>query len=148
MTVVKKCVYTPDGELMAPQPYETSIVHCVGYGGFPTFDIGYYHEFVMNGDGDTYAQAEDDILAKLRRFYAIMNQVEGFSTLAINKHDGWMPGPYRRYKFMYHIVYVVEDTGSPTQDPDNPYPGYRRDMERRKGRGREVPGFPGLMTYG
>lgn len=147
MPRVKPCVYDSDRQLMAPRPgTDTSTAHCLSYGGFPTFDIGWYHEFVVCGDGRTYGAAEDVVLRKLRRFFAMMNQVEGFSTLALNRTEGDLgPGGHH---ITWHIVYVVENTGSPTQDPQSPYPGYQRDMHRLKGRLRDDPNGTGTTVFG
>jgi len=129
MTVINRCVYNADKELMAPRECDITRTHCPGYGGFPSFDIGCYHKFVITSAGRNYDEADDNITAKVAAFYRKMNQVEGFSTLRLTSHGGETP-VNGGYTFTYEVIYVIEATGSRTQNPDSPYPGYQRDMRR------------------
>lgn len=130
MAVIEPCVYR-DGELMAPALLPTleakARLALPQVSRFPTFDIGYTHIFTMTGWGLSYAAAHASITRKVARFYSRMNQVEGFSTIKIDKSQDYTP-LNQNYYIAYSIMYVIEKTGSPTQRPDCPYPEYQSDV--------------------
>lgn len=132
MSVIGPCVYV-DGELMAPGLRATldaqSRLALKSGKFFPTFDIGFYHIFRVIAYGRSYQEAEAEVLRKMRRFYRKMNQVEGFSTLKLDKRRGFIP-VNENYEITYDITYVIERTGSRSQNSESPYPEYQQDLRK------------------
>jgi hypothetical protein len=106
MSVIKTCVYE-NGELMAPTDAEIDATFASA-GGYPAFDSGCYHKFVINAFGTSYGQAEARMMEKMRRFYAITNTVAGFSTLRLNKTTDIIRFN-GNHVITYEIIYVVEE---------------------------------------
>lgn len=106
MSVITTCVYE-NGELMAPTDAEIDATF-TSAGGYPAFDSGCYHKFVINAFGTSYGQAETRMMEKMRRFYAITNTVAGFSTLRLNKTTDIIRFN-GNHVITYEIIYVVEE---------------------------------------
>lgn len=96
---LNRTTYNAAGELMAPPPGDLT-AHFPYPGGMPSTDTGYYHRFVFN------AVTEAERLQKSRRFFALMDDVPGFSTLRLKPYEVRV-GNFLR--FGLDIVYVVED---------------------------------------
>lgn len=101
MPRLKLTNYTPEGELLAPTDEILNTGH-IGIGGTPTTDPGYYHRFRFA------APTEAERLAKAERFFAIMGDVPGFSTLILKPYEVPLAP---RLRYGYDIVYVVENPG-------------------------------------
>jgi hypothetical protein len=97
--LVHRTTYNADGELMAPLPTELDAKH-PQVGGTPTTEPGYYHRFKFE------AHTKTERLEKIRRFYALMATVPGFSTLRLNPYEVHL-GNY--YRAGIDIVYAVEN---------------------------------------
>lgn len=93
--------YTPEGELLAPTD-EILNAGLTAIGGTPTTDPGYYHRFMFA------AATEAERLAKAERFFAIMENVPGYSTLILEPYEVPLAP---RLRYGYDIVYVVENPG-------------------------------------
>lgn len=106
MSVIKRCVYE-NGELMAPSDAEIDATF-TSAGGYPAFNLGCYHKFVITAFGTSYGQAEERMMEKMRRFYAITNTMAGFSTLRLNKTTDIIRFN-GNHVITYEIVYVVEE---------------------------------------
>lgn len=132
MAVIETCVYV-DGELIAPALLPTlkakSRLAFAGAKYFPTFDIDYTHIFRITAWGLSYDEAQHRIKRKVGRFYRKMNQVEGFSTIKLDKREDYVRSN-QNYSVTYDIMYVIERTGSRTQRPDSPYPEYQQDLQK------------------
>lgn len=85
-----------DGQLLAPRDDE--MTKSVGMGGTPTTDTGYCHRFRFC----SMSRAEQD--AKIARFFNIMGNVPGFSTLQLKPYES-NSGVYRHG---LDITYTVE----------------------------------------
>lgn len=99
--LVSRTTYNANSELMAPLPADLNSKHPY-LGGTPTTDPGYYHRFKFE------ATTKAERLAKIRRFYEIMNAVPGFSTLQLEPYEVRL-GNY--YRAGIDIVYAVENPG-------------------------------------
>lgn len=132
IAVIEPCAYV-DGELMSPALLPTleakARLAFAGAKYFPTFDIGYTHIFRLTAWGRSYDEARRSIGRKVGRFYRKMNQVEGFSTIKLDKREDYIHSN-QNYSVTYEIVYVIEWTGSRTQRPDFPYPEYQQDLQK------------------
>jgi hypothetical protein len=132
MAVIETCVYV-DGELMAPALLPTlrakSRLAFASAKYFPTFDIGYTHIYRITAWGLSSDKAERRAKPKVGRFYRKLNQVEGFSTIKLDKREDYVRSN-QNYSVTYDIVYVIERTGSRTQRPDAPYPEYQHDLQK------------------
>lgn len=85
-----------DGELLAPRKDELD--KYVGMGGQPTTDAGHCHRFKFC----SRTRAEQD--AKEARFFSMMGNVSGFSTLDLRRFE--FHDPMTRYGL--DVVYTVE----------------------------------------
>ncbi|MGH4000446.1 MAG: hypothetical protein ACRDTJ_23630 [Pseudonocardiaceae bacterium] len=131
MSVIKTCVYE-NSELMAPTDAEIDATF-TSAGGYPAFDSGCYHKFVINAFGTSYGQAEARMMEKMRRFYGITNAVAGFSTLRLNKTTDIIRFN-GNHVITYEIVYVVEE---PTRTAVNSEPTGTHSSARMRPRARE-----------
>lgn len=122
MSVIKRCVYE-NGELMAPTDLEIDATF-TSAGGYPAFDADYYHKFVITAFGMSYAQAEERMLEKMRRFYAITNKVAGFWTLRLNRTTDIIRFN-GNHVITYEIVYVVEEPAMATMSSEPPHARHR-----------------------
>lgn len=86
-----------DGELLAPRASELD--KHPGLGGMPSTDAGYCHRFVYE------AVNQKELDAKNARFFRIMGDVPGFSTLKLRPFEVRV-GNY--YRTGMDIVYTVE----------------------------------------
>jgi hypothetical protein len=132
VAVIEPCVYV-DGELMIPALLPTleakARLAFAGAKHFPTFDIGYTHIFRITAWGRSQDEAQRRIKRKVGRFYRKMNQVEGFSTIKLDKREDYIHSN-QNHSVSYEIMYVIERTGSRTQRPDSPYPEYQQDLQK------------------
>ncbi|QNE18114.1 hypothetical protein F1D05_09720 [Kribbella qitaiheensis] len=132
MAVIEVCVYIDD-ELLAPAllPMLEAKARLAFAGAkyFPTFDIGYTHIFRITAWGRSPAEAQRRSQRKVGRFYRKMNQVEGFSTIKLEKREDFIHSNHN-HSVTYEIMYVIEWTGSRTQRPDCPYPEYQQDLRK------------------
>lgn len=130
MTKIKQCVYK-DGELMAPTEGEIAAAF-TSPNQAPSIDVDHYHRITIQDYGTTGEAVRSNVGKRVKRFFEIMNRVEGYSTLRVDKREH--TGRYG-HKIVYKIVYVVERTGSPAQNADSPYAGYHQDVRNlRMGR--------------
>lgn len=95
---INHTTYNEAGELMAPRPQDLSSKR-PPLGGQPSTDAGFYHRFRFD------AASPGELLDKQRRFFDIMGDVPGFTSLQLLNHDVHL-GNYRRLGM--DIVYVVE----------------------------------------
>lgn len=91
--------YNNDGELMAPRSIDIRHKQLRAPGGTPTIDAGFYHRFKFE------AENQRDLDAKTRRFFDMMNQVSGYSTLSLRPYEVRFGAFYRTG---LEIIYVVE----------------------------------------
>jgi hypothetical protein len=96
---------------------------------FPTFDIGYAHVFRISAHGLTFDEAQRNAKRKLDRFHKKMHLVEGFCETKVDKIEDYIR-TNQNFKVIYTIMYVIEQTGSGTQNPDSPYPEYQLDLTK------------------
>lgn len=100
--LIKPTIYNNAGELLAPLPGELDACQ-PGIGGTPTTEPGYYHRFRF--EGATKAER----LAKIRKFFARMNEVRGYSTLRLKPYEVEVG---KHYRAGMDIVYVIEAPGA------------------------------------
>ncbi|MET3172923.1 UNVERIFIED_ORG: hypothetical protein ABIB52_000751 [Arthrobacter sp. UYCu721] len=96
--LINQTTYTNDGELLAPRPSDLMTIHAL-LGGMPTTEAGFYHRFKFE------APDAAQLAAKTKRFFGLMGQVPGFSTLSLRPYEVRF-GNY--YRTGLDIVYVVE----------------------------------------
>lgn len=95
---INQTTYNNSGELLAPRPSDLMAMHA-HLGGTPTTDAGFYHRFKFEApDGAS-------LRAKTQRFYSLMAEVPGFSTLSLRPYEVRYGNYYRNG---LDIVYVVE----------------------------------------
>jgi hypothetical protein len=99
--LVNRTTYNTEGELMAPLSADLKNKR-PPLGGMPTTEPGYYHRFKF--EAPTKAARWD----KIRRFYALMGTVPGFSSLRLRPYEVRI-GNY--YRAGLDIVYVIESPG-------------------------------------
>jgi hypothetical protein len=90
--------YNNDGELLAPNPSDLRKMN-VFPGGQPTTDAGSYHQFKF--EARTAAELDD----KTRRFFNLMGDIPGYSTLSLRPYEV-REGAY--YRTGMDIIYVIE----------------------------------------
>ena len=90
--------YNNDGQLLTPRASELTGAQ-LHVGGQPTTEAGFYHRFKF----EAYDAA--GLLRKTRRFFDLMSEVPGFSTLSLRPYEVHF-GAY--YRAGLEIVYVVE----------------------------------------
>lgn len=95
---MNKATYNNDGELLAPRPCDLSTMHA-HVGGMPTTEAGFYHRFKFE------AESEALLVAKIKRFYSLMSEVSGFSTLSLRRYEVRY-GNY--YRTGIDVIYVIE----------------------------------------
>lgn len=86
-----------NGELLAPRADE--LQKRPGIGGKPTTDAGHCHRFIY----DAVSQSELD--AKNARFFRMMGDIPGFSTLKLRPYEVRVGNLYRTGM---DIIYTVE----------------------------------------
>lgn len=91
--------YNDNGELMAPRSIDIRHKQLRAPGGTPTTEAGFYHRFKFESPN----QYELD--AKTRRFFDMMNQVAGYSTLSLRPYEVRIGALYRTG---LEVIYVVE----------------------------------------
>lgn len=96
--IINQTAYNNDGELLAPRPADLRTAGLYP-GGTPSTDAGHYHRFKFE------ATDEAGLLAKKKRFFGLMAEVAGFSTLSLRPYEVRY-GNY--YRTGLDIIYVVE----------------------------------------
>lgn len=133
MAIIGPIEYNADGTIRPPGLDETLAakrrLETRGVKEFPTFDIGYHHIFRMEAFGLSFDQARERLDYKRQRFFRKMNMVEGFRMTKDKAFDDYVP-INQNFASYYEAVYVIEDTGTTTQNPDSPYPEYQQDLQR------------------
>lgn len=133
MAVIQRIRYTDDGRIRTPELLPTlraeSRLAFRHVAVFPTFDIGFAHVFRISAFGLSFDEAQSNAQRKLDRFYRKMNMVEGFLEIKRDTINDFIP-INRNFKVIYTIMYVIENTGSRTQNPDSPYPEYQLDLTK------------------
>lgn len=90
--------YNDKGELLAPSPSDLRRTRN-DVGGQPTMDAGSYHRFKFE------ARTAAELTNKSRRFFELMGEVPGYSTLSLRPYEVRFGG----YCCMgLEIVYVIE----------------------------------------
>jgi hypothetical protein len=95
---INKTQYNSDHELLAPRPADLRSVR-PPVGGTPTVDPEFYHRFKFE------ARTEAELRTKTARFFALMGEVQGFSTLLLRPYEVRVGAFFRTG---LDVVYVVE----------------------------------------
>ncbi|MFD2794604.1 hypothetical protein ACFS27_13690 [Promicromonospora vindobonensis] len=130
MAIVSACTYDARGRLVRPDQLNigrAKIGLDLDTGGFPTFDPGHTHVFVVSGSGVTQDHAHERVSEKLRRFFERAETVHGFRKIVMSKTAD-MNRLNRNTTIAYEILYAVERPAwSRSHSPEPPYAGYHRD---------------------
>ncbi|MGI8306998.1 hypothetical protein [Saccharopolyspora hattusasensis] len=130
MAIVSTCTYDAQGRLVRPDRLDigrAKIDLDLDTGGFPTFDRDHVHVHIVTASGVTADQARQRVNAQLARFFERVEEVTGYSKIAISKTQGVIPCN-RNVTITCEILYAVEaPKWARGHSPESPYAGYRRD---------------------
>lgn len=130
MAIVSACTYDARGRLVRPDRLDigrAKISLDLDTGGFPTFDRGHTHVFVVTATGITPAHAHERVGEKLRRFFERAGTVTGFRKIVMSRTAG-TNRLNRNTTITCEILYAVEQPEwTRSHGPESTRAGSRRD---------------------
>ena len=130
MAIVSVCTYDAQGRLVRPDLLDigrAKIRLDLDTGGFPTFDPGRTHVFVVCASGITPAHAHERVGEKLRRFFERADAIPGFRKILVNRTAG-TNRLNRNTTITCEILYAVEQPEwTRSHGPESTRAGSRRD---------------------